>query len=262
MLATQKHAFTLHMETGSLLALMFNRTWCAALNQRRSRQLTHFAMHHADVEAPPGWLDLLVEEQQRVHADVLSVVVPIKDNRGLTSTGWQDPETRVIRRFTMSEIAKLPPTFSAEQVAACGLAPATAKPQADVGGMLSRPELQQRGQAGRRRESMAPGESMAPATLPNAVDLVVNTGLWICDFTRPWVEEVCFSIVDAVCRNEQGEFEAKCLPEDWNFSGWCAREGLRVFATSKVAVTHHGRAGYRNDHPWGEWQTDRGDKAA
>jgi hypothetical protein len=128
--------------------------------------------------------------------------------------GYQDPETRIIRGFTMGEVFAFKPTFN------------------KIG-------------AGR----------------PNDW-LVVNTGLWICDFTRPWVEEVCFSVLDAVVKEEDGRFCPKCVPEDWNFSGWCARKGLKVFATTAVPVAHHGRASYRNDQTWGEWETDRGDKAA
>ena len=52
---------------------------------------------------------------------------------------------------------------------------------------------------------------------------------------------------------------AHVLPEDWNFSGWCARKGLRVFATRKVSVGHHGTMCYTNDGPWGAWDTDQGD---
>src|SRR5689334_16752230 len=103
MLASAKHRYSVNTEGGSLLALMFNLLWCRALNQRAGRGWTHFAMHHSDIEAPAGWADTLVDEMERVGADVLSCVVPIKDNRGLTSTGWQDPHTRRIRRFTMAE---------------------------------------------------------------------------------------------------------------------------------------------------------------
>ncbi len=48
----------------------------------------------------------------RVGADVIATVVPIKDNRGLTSTGLQDPDTLQIRRLTMTEVFRLPVTFS------------------------------------------------------------------------------------------------------------------------------------------------------
>jgi len=209
-----QHGYHLQTECGSLLALIFNKLWCAALNKRRECKFTHFAMHHADIEAPPGWLDTLVAEMARINADVLSVVVPIKDQRGVTSTGYQDPTTRVIRRFTMTEVQSFNPTFN---------------------------------NIGARRPYYW---------------LVINTGLWICDFTKPWAEEVCFSVLDAVVKEDDGTFCPKCLPEDWNFSGWCARKGLKVFATTTVPVAHHGRFAWRNDSAWGMWETDKGDKAA
>jgi hypothetical protein len=200
----------LQLGGGSLLALVFNRLWTQALNER-DKGLTHFAMHHADIQAPPYWVDTLLEEQERVGADVLSVVIPIKDARGLTSTGTRDPDSGNITRLTMKEACALPETFSILDT--------------------TRPEHW----------------------------LMINTGLWICDFTKPWVEEVCFSILDATKKREDGTFTAHALPEDWNFSGHCARKGLKVFATTKVKVSHHGRAGFTNDRPWGDWETDKGD---
>jgi hypothetical protein len=48
-----QHGYNLQSECGSLLALMFNKLWCSALNQRRERKFTHFAMHHADSPSSP-----------------------------------------------------------------------------------------------------------------------------------------------------------------------------------------------------------------
>jgi hypothetical protein len=210
-LATDQHHYSINTEGGSLLALMFNLLWCRALNQRPTRQLTHFAMHHSDIEAPPGWLDVLVHEMDNVGADILSAVIAIKDNRGLTSTGWQDPETKQIRRLTMYEAVDLPLTFDASS-------------------------------------APAPGHR-----------LMVNTGLWVCDFTKPWVEEVCFNIADGIGKDKDGRFWPKAIPEDWGFSMWAADKGLKVCATRAVKVIHHGRAGYSNDIPWGSWPHDKGD---
>jgi hypothetical protein len=202
---------TLVVGGGSLLALGFNRLWCQALNERPAHGWTHFAMHHADVQAGPGWLDVLLDEMARVGADVLSAVIPIKDQRGITSTGVRDPRGGRIRRFTMREVMALPPTFCA-----------------------------------------------ADTPFPDEW-LMVNTGLWLAKLTEPWCEEVCFSVLDATFKDEDGLFKARALSEDWNFSGWCARKGLKVFATRAVAVGHHGKACYGNDSVWGEWDTDRGD---
>jgi hypothetical protein len=209
-LATDRHRYSINTEGGSLLALVFNRLWCRALNRRKDG-VTHFAMHHADIQAPAGWVDTLIEEMARLDADVLSVVVPIKDRRGLTSTALQDPVTRKIRRLTMTEVQAAPESFT----------------QAALGAA---------------REI-----------------LLVNTGLWICRFDRPWVERVCFHILDGITRGEDGLYQARAIPEDWNFSAWCAENELRVFATRKVRVEHHGMASYANDHAWGTCTTDEGD---
>jgi hypothetical protein len=208
---------TVNLEGGSLLALVFNRLWVRALNDR-GRGYSHFAMHHADIQAPPGWVDVLLEEMDKHGADVISAVVAIKDYRGLTSTGYRDPNLGRITRLTIKEVNQLPETFSLEDVA-----------------------------------RKWPDKKLTPDHW-----LMVNTGLWLCRFTESWVEQACFSIEDAIGRDERGWF-ARCLPEDWNFSGFCARLGLKVLATRKPRVLHHGDSGFPNDGRWGEWETDQGD---
>jgi hypothetical protein len=111
----EKHRVFVSCNQSSLLALNFNCLWAKALNSRKELVLTHFAMHHADIAAPEGWLDTLVQEMDRVGADVLSAVVPIKDGRGITSTGIMTP-TGDIRRLTMREVMNLPVTFELKDV--------------------------------------------------------------------------------------------------------------------------------------------------
>jgi hypothetical protein len=209
-LASERHRYSINTEGGSLLALMFNVLWCRALN-KRDQGITHFAMHHSDIEAEPGWVDKLIDELDAKGADIISTVMPIKDNRGVTSTGWQDNQTKKIRRFTMTEIMAMAPTFNIYDTEHLG------------------------------------------------ASLMVNTGLWLCRFTEPWVEEVCFHIQDAITRQEDGTFWPRCIPEDWAFSAWAAEQGLHVAATRAVKAIHHGRAGYSNQSAWGQWQTDQGD---
>lgn len=102
----------------SLLNHNFNRHWAEALNLRDDGQgATHFAMIHADVCPQEGWLDVLLGELTANDADVVSAVIPIKDDRGLTTTAVYDgvdPWNR--RRFTLKEIHRLPATFGAEDV--------------------------------------------------------------------------------------------------------------------------------------------------
>lgn len=141
-------------------------------------------------------------------ADILSVIIPLKDDRGLTSTGiFHDSE---IRRFTMKEVYDLPETFCMSD--------------------LNRPGT-----------------------------LMVNTGLWICDFTQAWVEKVCFTILDYIEKNSEGIWEARSLSEDWNFSLNAERLGLKVYATRKVQVGHHGEACWDNMSVWGTLTEDIGD---
>lgn len=100
---------------GSLLPHTFNIIWHSSLELGRREGAKYFCMLHADVAAQPGWVDLLVEEIEDLRADVVSVVIPIKDGKGLTSTAIDDPEDEFTpyRRLTMREVMELPETFSA-----------------------------------------------------------------------------------------------------------------------------------------------------
>ncbi len=105
--------------TSSLLSFTFNSLWQVALTLRDQGKARYVAMIHADLEAEQGWVDRLIDELQRMKADIVSAVVPIKDTRGVTSTAIDDPADPYDpwRRLTMHEVARLPPTFNA---ADCG----------------------------------------------------------------------------------------------------------------------------------------------
>lgn len=199
----------------SLLAMNFNGGWAAALNSRPG--VDYFCMHHSDIGVGPdaaGWLDYMIEELHKADADVLSVVVPIKDTRGLTSTGLLRREggKHEHRRLQMKELEKLPDTF-------------------DVGDV---------------------GELFGEYDTVVSPILTVNTGLWVCRFDKPWVEDVCFTIKDKIGRNEDGTFTAHVWPEDWNFSEWCYDKGLRVVANKKVPVGHRGGTVFSSRARWGQ----------
>ena len=196
-------------------AYNFNFAWCMALNTRKSEGWTHCAMIHSDVECDDvGWLDVMLGEMDRVKADVLSVVLPIKDKRGLSSTALQDRRTLRTHRLTMKELDKLPETFDA-----------------------------------------------AGAGEPHST-LFVSTGLWICRFTEPWVEQCWFETRDRLGRlppceeYPDGRFVPLSLSEDYNFSRQLAELDLRVFATKKVKARHWGNHDYINWKPWGMWSYD------
>lgn len=95
----------------SLLALTFNTLWCEALNRREELGLTHFVMLHADVAPESGWLWKILDEMDRVEADILSAVVPIKDDQGITSTALYTRGERDTYRLSLDDLATLPATF-------------------------------------------------------------------------------------------------------------------------------------------------------
>ncbi len=226
---------------GSLLANTFNKAVCQALNdQRAGHDITHFAMLHDDVVPEDGWLNTLLEDMATSGADLVSAVVPIKNEFGLTSTAIDDPKDGYLveRRLTMKEVGNLPDIFTA---ADCGY--------------------------------------------PDRA-LLVNTGCWVCDFTKPWRFFTKFEIRDRVVwvtqgkrylptevMNEDGTFKegfddptghwsADVDPEDWNFSRQLFRMGAKVVATKRVRLAHAGNLHYANyassdGSMWGEWDHDR-----
>ena len=117
--ASRRHDVNLQMREGSLLAHNFNLLWCWALNLAKKEKIDYFAMIHADIEPEDWWLDKLIEELESKSLDVLGVVAPIKDTRGMTSIalGREDGDTwRVHCRLTMREVMELPETFTSDDV--------------------------------------------------------------------------------------------------------------------------------------------------
>lgn len=101
---------------GSLLAQNFNTLWVTALNRvHRGERVDYFAMQHADIEPCDYWLDMLIDELEARDLDVLGVVAPIKDQKGMTSIALAH-ETgdswRIKCRLTMSDVHRLPETFT------------------------------------------------------------------------------------------------------------------------------------------------------
>jgi len=108
------------IEQSSLLAQNMNILWTWALNRaQKDEPIDYFAMQHADIEPKEGWLEMLVAELEEKKLDVLGVVAPIKDQRGVTSIAMArkdgDP-WRVHGRLTMKEIHRLPETFTSDDL--------------------------------------------------------------------------------------------------------------------------------------------------
>jgi hypothetical protein len=108
MRATSKTRYSINYANSSLLAFTFNQLWCMALNERAQGENppTHFLMVHSDVVPQFDFLDRMLEIMERDRADVLSVVLPIKNPFGLTSTAI-DSDDWEPSRFTMTQIFKM-----------------------------------------------------------------------------------------------------------------------------------------------------------
>jgi cellulose synthase/poly-beta-1,6-N-acetylglucosamine synthase-like glycosyltransferase len=185
----------------SLLCRAFNTIWA----QARNLEPDYFAMIHADVAPEPKWLDILLAELLRLEADVVSTVIPIKTQHGITSTAVLGDDRWHSRRLAMTEVCDLPETFGEQ----------------DVGGPL-----------------------------------LLNSGLWICDFRKRWCREVHFEMEDRITRDQEGQWGPECISEDWLFSMKLHELGCKLFATRKVKVNHAGESHFGNDRPWGTCKTD------
>jgi len=104
---------------GSLLACNMNSLWATARTLvHRGNRIDYFAMLHDDIGCEDWWLDRLIDELESSDLDILGVVSPIKDCRGLTSTAIasEDGDPWSVTRLSMEEVYRLPPTFTSEHV--------------------------------------------------------------------------------------------------------------------------------------------------
>ncbi len=104
-----------YMRSSSILIENFNQIWCAMMN---TKGMQYFIMLHADVFSAPGWADMLIEQLELNNLDVLSVVIPLKEDTGITSTGVLSPDMQNIHRFTLEELKKYPSVFTEEHTKA------------------------------------------------------------------------------------------------------------------------------------------------
>lgn len=97
----------------SLLARNFNHLLADAINGKYS----HFVLLHADIIPGKEWLQKMLSVMDEKKCDVLSVISPRKNPRGLTSTAilkGQDPFRAKL--LTMKDVSELPETFEREDL--------------------------------------------------------------------------------------------------------------------------------------------------
>jgi hypothetical protein len=124
-------------QQSSLLANCCNQLYCLALNDRE--QYGWFMLWHSDIRIKePGLISGLLLEMKRLGAGAISVLMAIKDEKGLTSTGLyflQDGKKRR-RRLTIREAVRLPETFCADDLIKFWDAPENAALLVNTGLML------------------------------------------------------------------------------------------------------------------------------
>lgn len=199
----------------SLLAYCFNSLWCEALNDKT---YDYFLLLHADIvpTAPIGWLSKLIQEATNARADLLSAVVPIKNQDGLTSTALQTEQHAIPRRLTLHEVMQLPATFAA----------------ADVAKQFGYPD--------------DTAQQLLVNTGCMLMDLRRNRDKW---------EQMYFRITDRI-EKRNGKFVPLVDPEDWDFSRQAHAQGLKVAVTRAVTLLHNGSADYSSAGVWGNLEHD------
>lgn len=90
----------------SLLAMGFNGAYCDCLNNIDKHGFTHFAMLHSDVFAGQGWLDTLLDEMKANDADLISAVVPLKNDSGDISCTICDKKQASFKRLNIRDVPK------------------------------------------------------------------------------------------------------------------------------------------------------------
>ena len=202
----------------SLLARNFNTGFLAAL----MGGFDYFVMLHSDIGASnvvtnTPWIDSLVQDCETMKCAVLSVVIPLKNDTGVTSLALSLDRTNKyeIRRVTMKELVKLPIDFIC-------------------------------------REDVCEIFGLDP---DQAGALYINTG-FMCvnlrDFDWKGQKFPGFSIDDRIYWSPEGQPLPYTLSEDWGFSLWVTMQGWPVFATKRYPATHFGGKDYSNQEIWGE----------
>lgn len=211
--ASQDHRILNVVQQSSLLANACNNLWCTALNVKDQYNLTWFAMLHSDIIPEPFWIDKLIRIAEEKGADLLSAIVPIKSDEGVTSTAVSHPNSRfgASFRLTQHQVNNVfPETFSLQDL---------------VDGGHTNVD-------------------------PTTHDLMVNTGCMICRLDKGWWTDVYFTIADRIEYNH-GKFYAQVDSEDWFFSKCIADNGGKVMATRAIKVQHLGTTAFHSDRVWG-----------
>jgi len=205
----------------------FNILWADAHNLYEEGRVTHFAMLHGDITPDPNqkWLDILLEIMDQRQASLVSVFSPIKDHRGVTSTGICDLDDhwRPFRRFTIREaLTQLPETFS----------------NVDAG-YPDRPLLHNTG--------------LWVCDLRKPVFRAAD---------KDGCLDLYFQFPTQAVRGPDGKWMHRRESEDWLFSRDLWLRGVRdTYVTRAVRLNHHGAMSWGTHDAWGSFKDGDEDTA-
>lgn len=196
------------------VATASNVLWADALNARDAvhddiPDVCWFAMLHSDISPGPYWVDKLIQEAEMHDADLVSAVVPIKCDDGITSTAMTNPDNplqnwcRLMIRQVNHE--SFPRTFDADMA----------------------------------RDALAALPREMAVHCPSGAKLLLNTGCMVVRLDRPWCEEVWFEQFDRIAKID-GRWQMMALSEDWTFSRKVAERGGKVMASTVLDLYHKG----------------------
>lgn len=209
----------------SFLTFNFNAQWCYVLNHK---EFDYFVMLHADITPKvDNWLTRLIKTADAYDADIVSAVMPIKQDTGHTSTALGvKGEYMRFRRLMMRELDALPETFSTQELAGYfGQDAEKSYLMVNTGLMCIRLE---------KREQFTH---------------------WNADGSP-----MTFRISNRILQEPNGHYYALSEPEDWYMSREAADHNLKVCATKAIPAVHIGRTkDYPNDSAWGTLDHDGGD---
>ena len=237
--------------------------------------ITHIFTMHNDVVPEVGYLDILMDEIERTGADFLSVLLPIKDLNGLSSTAIDSVDNPfcVERRITMTEAYQLPETFDA---ADCGYPDRAllvntglflmdwtkdwrklTNPDGTLQINCTSPDRIKRrppnpGKVVDARVTISGRQAVVASISPSKVVKVVFQDdnsesllpLEELDLPKPHNEALL------------GRWEAQHSPADWLLSRHLHSVGAKVMCTRKVKALHMGDMPWTNMNPWGQWAVD------
>ncbi len=216
----------------------FTTLWARALNKYEAGGCTHAAMLHSDITPGVGWIDVLMDELEERGLDFISVGCPTKDRRGVLNGGIGSTNNRwgPWRRLTVKELLRLPGTFDLDDL---------------------------------KRLGFCAGDDKV---------LLHNTGCWVADLRRPCFRAVYedtgvepgdqhyhekgdlkawFDFPTRIRRDQKsGLWISLRESEDWFFSRQLHKLGAKTAITRKVSLGHEGKAVFRNDEPWGQFEVD------